>query len=43
MIANLMKFYEGGLTYRDCMSMSFQELLRWNRYAMRINSEIENG
>lgn len=43
LIANLLKFYQGGLSYQDCMSMSFHSLIRFNRYAQKINAEIENN
>lgn len=38
-----MKFYEGSISYYDAMKMSIQELVRWERFADRINQEIKKG
>lgn len=43
LIANLIKFYEGGITYRDTMRMTFNQLVKWNRMAQKINREIEEA
>lgn len=41
LIANILKFYEGGITYRDIMQMTFYEVRKWERFAKKINAEIE--
>ena len=42
-IANILKFYEGAISYETAMNMSFNELMRWHRYAAKINAEIERS
>lgn len=43
MIANVMKFYEGAITYDNLMQMPFNEIVTWNKYAQKINREIEKS
>lgn len=43
MIANLMVFYKGGLSYTDLQSMPIPELFRYHGYASRINREMEKA
>lgn len=41
LIANILKFYEGSISYDNIFRMSFEEILMWERYAQKINNEIE--
>ena len=41
MLADLVKFYEGGLSYEYAKSMSIDEAVHLNREARRINKEIK--
>ena len=38
-IAQLVRFYEGGITYTDFMNMSIPKIYRFAKYAKRINEE----
>lgn len=42
LIANIIKFYEGGIGYSDIMSMGFKEILKWHSMARKINHEIKS-
>jgi hypothetical protein len=39
MIAELMIFYKGAISYQDFMSMSFPEFMQWRQRAIKINDE----
>jgi len=41
LIANLMVFYEGAISYSELKEMPLPELIELQRYAERINREIE--
>lgn len=41
LIANLMVFYKGALSYSELQSMPLPELYQLNEYAVKINREIE--
>lgn len=43
LLANLVKFYEGGLDYCTAKRLSFYELNMLNSEANRINKEIERS
>ena len=37
-----MKFYEGGIQYKDAIRMSLYELIEMNDQARRINKEVKD-
>lgn len=41
MVANVLKFYQGAISYSEAMQMTPAELVRFNQFAHRINREIE--
>jgi len=42
LIANLMVFYKGAISYKELINMPIPELLELQKYAEKINREIEN-
>lgn len=38
-IAQLIKFYNGGITYNDFMNMSIPKIYRFAKHAKKINDE----
>ena len=43
MICDLVKFYEGGVSYQDAKKMPFSELVLLQQEANRINKAIESS
>lgn len=43
MIANLMIFYKGGLSYTELQSMPLPNIFRLQEFAARINKERERA
>jgi hypothetical protein len=43
MIANLMVFYKGGLSYTELQNMPLPEVYKLNKFAERINKERERA
>jgi len=43
MIANLMKFYEGAVSYEAFQAMPYPDILKLNEFAERINKETERN
>jgi hypothetical protein len=39
LIGRIVKYFEGGLTYSDCVNMPIPELLRWAKIAKKLNNE----
>lgn len=42
-IAQLIKFYNGGITYNDFMNMSIPKIYRFAKYAKKINQEVKRA
>lgn len=41
-VANLLKFYEGGLNYSDVVKFTFNDIISWEKFALKINAEIKS-